>query len=102
MHAAHLAAVVPAAVDQLARHDAFAEDPPLVVHVLQEQVDGGQPLARPALERAPTRRGDDARQQIVREDALRPLVVAVDREGDALGQERTVGLALALPQFLQG
>ena len=52
-HAAHLAAVVAAAVDELARHDAFGEDAPLVVDVAQEQVDRGQPLGQAALERGP-------------------------------------------------
>ncbi len=42
--AAHLAAEVPAAVEQLARDDALGEDAALVVDVLQEQVDGGQAL----------------------------------------------------------
>ena len=54
--AAHLAAEVAAAVDELARHDAFREDAPLVVDVAQEQVDGGEPLRQPALERVPLAR----------------------------------------------
>ena len=97
MHAdaAHLAAVVPAAVDQLARHDAFGEDPALVVDVLQEQVDRRQALRQAAVERPPLRGGDDPRQQVERKDALGALLVAVDREGDALGQEGLVGLDLA-------
>ena len=86
--AAHLAPVVAAAVDQLARDDALGEDAPLVVDVLQEQVDRGQPLRQAALERVPLARRDDARQQVEREDALGALLVAVDRERDALGQER--------------
>ena len=92
VHAAHLAPVVAAAVDQLARHDAFREDPALVVDVLEEQVDRGQPLRQPALERLPLGGRDDARQQVVGKDALGALVVAVDREGDALGEERACRL----------
>ena len=53
VHAAHLAAEVPAAVDQLARHDAVGEDPALVVDVLEEQVERGDPLRQPALDRVP-------------------------------------------------
>ena len=49
-HAAHLAPVVRAAVDQLARDDAFREDPALVVDVLQEQVERRDPLRQPALD----------------------------------------------------
>ena len=53
--AAHFTPVVPAAEDQLARHDALGEDAALVVDVLQEQIDRGEPLREPALERGPTR-----------------------------------------------
>jgi hypothetical protein len=53
MHAAHLAAVVPAAVDQFTWNDTLGEDAALVVDVLEEQVDGGQTLCETALERLP-------------------------------------------------
>ena len=49
--AAHLAAEVLAAVEQLPRNDALGEDPALVIDVLQEQVDGRQAL-RQAADRA--------------------------------------------------
>ena len=39
VHAAHFAAVVPAALHQVAGHDAFGENPRVVINVLQEQVD---------------------------------------------------------------
>ncbi len=93
----HLAAVVRAAVDQLARDDAFREDLALVVDVLQEQVEGEQALRQAALDDAPLGAGDDARQDVVGEDPLGAFVVAVDREGDALVQEGTVGGLLAVP-----
>ena len=97
--AAHLAPVVPAALHQLARDDAFGEDSPLVIDVLEEQVDGGQPLREAALERPPLGRGDDARQQVEGKDPLGALLVAVDREGDALRQKGLVGLGLALAEI---
>ena len=96
-HAAHLAPVVRAAVDQLARDDAFREDLALVVDVLQEQVEGEQPLRQPALDDAPLGAGDDPRQDVVGEDPLGAFVVAVDREGHALVQEGAVGGLLAVP-----
>ncbi len=92
--AAHLAPEVPAAVEQVARHDAFGENPALVVDVLEEEVDGRQPLREARSERAPLGRGDDPGQQVEGEDPLRALFVAVDGEGDALGQEGLVGLDL--------
>jgi len=54
-----------------------------VVDVLQEQVDGREPLREAAFERVPLAAGENARQQVEREDALGPLVVAVHCEGDA-------------------
>ena len=41
-----------------------------------------------------SRAGEHARQQVEREDPLGALRVAVDGEGDALGQERLVGFDL--------
>ncbi len=54
---------------------------------------------RPADERPPLGGGDDARQQVEREDPLGAFFVAVDREGDALGQKRLVGLDLPQPEL---
>ena len=44
--------------------------------------------------------GDDAREQVVRKDALGALVAAVDGEGDALVEEGEVRLLLAALQLL--
>ncbi len=86
---------------QLARHDAFREDSALVVDVLQEQIDRGEPLRQATFDRAPFAGRDDAWQQIVREDALGPGFVSVDGERDALGQERLVGVGLPLAELRQ-
>ncbi len=99
--ATHLAAVVAAAVDQFRRHHAFGEDSTLVVDVLEEQVDGGQPLSQTPLERVPLTTRDDPGQQIEREDPFSALIVSVDGERDALGEERAIGLELALTQLLR-
>ena len=99
--AAHFAPVVPAAVHQLARHDALGEDASLVVDVLEKEVDRDQPLRQAALQRVPLARRDDARQQIEREDPLGALLVAVDREGDALRQEGAVGLDLPAAEIVE-
>ena len=100
LDAAHLAPVVPAAVDEFRRHDAFREDASLVVDVLQEQIDGRQTLRESAFERVPLAARDDPREQIEREDPLGALIVSVDGEGDALREERAVGFELTLPQFI--
>ena len=97
--AAHFATKVFAAVDQLARHDAFVEDPALVIDVFEKQVDRGEALGQPALEHAPFGRGDDARQQVVGKDPLRSLRIAVNREGDALREKGLFRFGLMLAQL---
>ena len=58
---------------------------------MQEEVEGGDALDQPALDRVPFGGRDDARQQIVGKDAFGAARVAVDGEGDALVQEGEVG-----------
>jgi hypothetical protein len=98
-HTAHLAPEMAAALDQLARDHSLREDPSVVVHILQEQVDGREPLGQAALEGLPFRRRDQARDQVEREDPLGALLVAVDGERDALGEKRLVGLELQLAEL---
>ena len=82
-----------------ARHDAFLQDPPVVIDVLEEQVERRQALDETALDRFPLARRDDARQQVVGKDPLCALIVSVDREGHALMEERAVGILLPPPQL---
>ena len=97
--AAHLAPVMPAAQHQFARDNPLGEYSRVVVDVLEEQVDGGEPLREAALEGTPFSRGDDPRQEVEGKDSLRALRVAVDGEGNALRQERPIGLHLTLSQI---
>jgi len=99
--AAHLAAVVAAAVDQFARDDALGEDASFVVDVLEKEVDGDQALRQAALQRVPLARRHNPRQQVKREDPLGALLVAVDREGDALGQKGAIGLDLPAAEIVE-
>ena len=87
------------AVNEMARHDAFLQDPAVLVDVLQEHVQRGEPLNQSSLDRLPFARRDDARQQIVGKDALGALVVAIDGECDPLVQERAVGILLSVAQI---
>ena len=89
-----------AGVDDVAGDDAVVQDLPLVIDVVQEQVERGDALGQAALDDVPVGGRDDARQQIVREDALGAFVAAVDGEGDALVEEGQVRLLLAPQQFL--
>ena len=68
-----------------------AQDALVVVDVVEEEVERGDALAQPALDVLPLGARDDARDQVEREDALEPLLLAVDGEGDALVEERGVG-----------
>ncbi len=83
INAAHFAAEMFAAVDQFARNDAFGEDPAFVVDVTQEKIQSGEALREAALDLRPLMRGNDARDEIVGEDALGAFFAAVDGEGDA-------------------
>jgi hypothetical protein len=70
-----------------------------VVDVVEKEVERGDALHQPAFDGFPLGCGDDARQQVVGEDAFGAARVAVDGEGDALVQKREVGSLLARLQF---
>jgi hypothetical protein len=72
-----------------------------VIDVLQEEIDGREPLRQPLFEDAPLRRRNDARQQVVRKDSLGALLVAVNGERDALREECLFGFRLVLAQLRQ-
>ena len=55
-----------------------------MVDIAQKQVQGGDALREAALDGLPLGAGDDARQQIVRENPLGAFFPAVDGESDAL------------------
>ena len=77
-------------VDQRARDDPVAQDATLAVDVEQEVVERADALSDAARDARPIGGGDDARDQVEREDALRAARVGVDREGDAALQEDRV------------
>ncbi len=85
---------------EVARDDAFAQDATLVVDVAQEHVQRGDALAQAALDGVPVGPRNDPRHEVERKDALGALLVAVDREGDALVQERAIGHLLPSLEFV--
>ena len=97
----HLAPKMSALAHELARHDAGVEDPSLVIHVVKKMIERRDALNETALHRRPFGSRDQPRQQIERKDALDTFGLAVDREGDALGDEREVGGALAFAPLLE-
>ena len=102
LQSAHLAPEMLAAVHDFARHGAVRKNAAFVVNIAQEQVERGNALGQSAFDAAPFRAGDQAGQQVIGKDALRPLLPAVDREGDALVQKGEVGGVLAPPDFVGG
>jgi hypothetical protein len=84
------------------RHHAFRQDASLVVDVLQEQVQGVNALGQTAFQPLPFTGRDDAREQVVGENPLGPLVIAVDGEGDALVEECAIGGLLPEVQLRHG
>ena len=95
LEAAHLAAIVLAAVDQFARNNVVVEDFGFGVDIAQEEIESGDALGEPALDAIPLLRGDKAREQIVGKDLFGTFVASVDGKGDALGEERQLGGLLA-------
>jgi hypothetical protein len=69
--------------DDLFGNDAVADDPALVVQVIDEVVQRGEPLGEPGGNAVPFLRGDDARNDVERPRAIDVAALAVHREGDA-------------------
>ena len=98
---AHLSPKMLAAVNQLARHNPFGQNPPFVINVPQEQIQRRQPLRQPFFDLRPLMRGNDARNQVVGENPLGAFLAPVHREGDAFLQKRQVCRLLDSSAILQ-
>jgi hypothetical protein len=72
-----------AAIDELARDDAFREDAAFVIDVAEKMIQRGKALGKSFFDLGPLAGGNNARQKIVREDALRAFLAAVNGEGDS-------------------
>ena len=79
--------------------DAVGDDPPRAVDVVDESVDRPHPLLEPGREPRPFARGEDARDDVERDDPLGRLLVAIDGEGDAEAAEGGFGGLLAAVQL---
>ena len=90
-----LAAVAGGAEDQLGRNDPVLEDQPLVIDVVNEEVERANPLLEPALDPVPLGGGDQPGDRVERDDPLDALLAAVDRERDPLLAHRQVGHLVA-------
>ena len=71
-----------------------------MINVVEKQVQRRDSLDESALDLVPFLGGNDARQQIERENAFRPLVVVVNREGNALAEKSGSGQGAFPLKFL--
>jgi len=100
LDADHLAPEVTRSEHELGRYPALAQDALPVVDVLEEHVESAHALDQAALDVQPLVLRDHARDQVEREDPLEPLLLAIDREADALVEERHVDRMPALLELL--
>src|SRR4029077_15979049 len=89
-----------AAIDEFARYDAFGENAAFVINVAEKKIECGEALGQAFFDLGPFTGGDDARDEIVREDTFGAFLAAVDRESDAFLQEGKIGGLLTFAQFL--
>ena len=80
--------------DELSRHDAVLDDALGVIDVVDEQVERLDALLQALLDGGPVRGADDAGQDVEREDALGPRLVAVHGERNAEVQQVALGRLL--------
>jgi len=88
--AAHLRAVLRVRQHPIRGHRSAVQDPLVVVDVVEERVQRAHALKEAALEHAPFVRRDDPRDQVERDQALGPGVLAGHGEGDAETVERAL------------
>jgi len=69
-HAPHMRPVIGVAQDQFGRNDAVLQDLLFVIEVVEQQVEGGDPLNDAALDLPPFIGGDQPRDRIERQDAV--------------------------------
>ena len=89
--AAHQRTIVAVAEDQIGRHHAVAQQVLLVVDVVEQQVERGDPLDDAALEVAPLLGRQDSRQDVERQDSVDRIRFRVDRKRDPEVVELGVG-----------
>ena len=93
---AHRRAIVAVAEDQLRRDDAVAQDMLLMVDIVEQQVDRGDPLRDAALEMLPFVARQDSRDHIERQDPVDRFGFRINRKGDSEIVELRIGIARAL------
>jgi hypothetical protein len=99
VEAAHLASIAARAEDQFGRQGAVVDDVLVVIHVVQEEIDGAHALFEAALDRVPLLGAQHARHQVEGHDLLDALGALIQSEGDAARLKRELGGLLAGSDF---
>ena len=93
-------AIALCAGQDLARHHAVVDDPLLVIHVVDEQVERADPLFQTAVQPLPFGRADDPRHQVEGKNLLRAFRRAVDVKGDSHPEQQPFGSLLPVQQIV--
>ena len=83
----------------LGRDHAFLDDTLLMVDIVEEEIQGRDPLDQSGFDMLPFAGRDHTREGVEREDAFRAFLVSVDRERDALFEEEQFEAAELLAEF---
>src|SRR5262244_415202 len=86
-------------LDEKGRDNAVVDDMLGLIEIVNKQVEGLNTLLQPTLDAGPIAGFHNARDDIEREDALRPSRIAVDVERDPHVQEGLLSRPLALQEF---
>ena len=88
--------------NHLGGNHSVAQDLLVVIDIVDEGVEGVDPLLETALDVVPLGGGHDSRDQIEREDALGSRGVSIDVEGDAHLKQQTLGGVFVAQQMALG
>ena len=97
----HLRAEVMVSFDQIPRDHPVLQDLLVVIDVVQEQVQRGDPLRDACLQMLPFRCGDHPRDDVERQDAVDGVLVGIDDEGDAEIVKLPLRILRASAQFIE-
>jgi len=97
--AAHARPVIGVAENQIRRDDAVRQDLLLVIDVVEQEIERGDPLDNAALDLPPFLGRQHPRDRIEGQDAVDCAVRRIEREGDAVIVERLFGGGGAPPEI---
>ena len=84
----------------LGRNDAGLEDMLFMIDIVQEGIEGRDPLADPLIQHLPLTSRNDAGHIIKRDQALGAFLIAIDIEGDTYAVKQQIGFFALLLDLL--